>query len=191
MLKIKDNTIWITSDLHLCHDKDFIYKSRGFASCEEHDKSLIKNINDLIAVDDYLFILGDVILYDIDKGLEEFSKINCNNIVIIRGNHDSDNKIMLYQQLPQVVSIVDSMYLYYGKYSFYLSHYPSLTGNCDKNIKSTLINLCGHTHTKNKFENINLGPIYHCEVDAHNNQMVLIDNIIIDMKEELYEKMQN
>ena len=99
MLKIKDNTIWITSDLHLCHDKDFIYKQRGFSSCEEHDKSLIKNINDLIAVDDYLFILGDVILYDIDKGLEEFSKINCNNIVIIRGNHDSDNKIMLYQQL--------------------------------------------------------------------------------------------
>ena len=37
--------IWITSDLHLQHDKPFIYEARGFSSIQEHDEAIIKNWN--------------------------------------------------------------------------------------------------------------------------------------------------
>ena len=30
--------IWIISDLHFCHNKDFIYGKRGFNSIAEHDE---------------------------------------------------------------------------------------------------------------------------------------------------------
>ena len=32
---------WITSDLHIGHNRDFVYEYRGFASCEEHDAALV------------------------------------------------------------------------------------------------------------------------------------------------------
>ena len=32
--------VWITSDLHIGHNREFVYEYRGFASCEEHDAAL-------------------------------------------------------------------------------------------------------------------------------------------------------
>ena len=42
---IMENNIWFTSDLHFCHDKEFLYKPRGFNSIEEHDTAIIQNWN--------------------------------------------------------------------------------------------------------------------------------------------------
>lgn len=35
--------IWVTSDLHIGHNKEFVYKERGFQSIEEHDSALLSN----------------------------------------------------------------------------------------------------------------------------------------------------
>ena len=35
--------IYFTSDTHFCHDKEFLYKPRGFSSIEEHDKTVVEN----------------------------------------------------------------------------------------------------------------------------------------------------
>lgn len=35
--------VWITSDLHIGHNREFVYGYRGFASCEEHDAVLVEN----------------------------------------------------------------------------------------------------------------------------------------------------
>lgn len=75
--------------------------------------------------------------------------------------------------------------LKYKKYHFYMSHFPTLTGNLDdlnKPLKNKIINLCRHTHTTNPFVDMDKGIIYHCEVDAHNSYPVLLDNIINDIK---------
>ena len=53
------NKIWFTSDLHFCHDREFIYGPRGFKSVHEMNDAIIKNFNDTVAWDDDLFILGD------------------------------------------------------------------------------------------------------------------------------------
>ena len=57
-----------------------------------------------------------------------------------------------------------------------------------KPLKKKLINLCGHTHTDNKFKDMDKGLIYHVELDAHNNKPVLLDDIIDDLKNYTKEK---
>ena len=47
--------IYLTSDLHLGHDKDFIYKPRGFNSVDEANESIISNWNSIINEDDLKF----------------------------------------------------------------------------------------------------------------------------------------
>lgn len=54
--------VWITSDLHIGHNKDFVYRDRGFDSIEEHDEKLVRNWNELVGQDDVVYILGDVML---------------------------------------------------------------------------------------------------------------------------------
>ena len=65
-----------------------------------------------------------------------------------------------------------------------MSHYPTITSNHDYNkpLNKRLINLCGHTHTKDKFADWDKGIIYHVELDAHNNTPVNIEEIIKDIE---------
>lgn len=51
---------YFTSDLHIGHDKDFLYKPRGFDSIEQHDTAIVKRWNDIVTPDDTVYILGDL-----------------------------------------------------------------------------------------------------------------------------------
>jgi hypothetical protein len=55
-------------------------------------------------------------------------------------------------------------------------------GDNDKPLIKRIISLCGHTHTPDKFIDMDKGLIYHVELDAHENQVVSIDTIIEDIK---------
>ena len=50
-----------------------------------------------------------------------------------------------------------------------------------------MINLCGHAHTLDRFTDFDKGLIYHCEVDAHDNKPVLLDDIIQEIKTKVRE----
>ena len=39
------SNIFITSDLHFNHDKDFIWKERGFSNVNEMNEAIVKNWN--------------------------------------------------------------------------------------------------------------------------------------------------
>lgn len=175
--------IWLTSDWHFCHNKDFLWEPRGFCNQYEMNDILIKNYNELIDSNDDVYCLGDCMLNDNELGLQCIKHLK-GNIHIIRGNHDTDSRIPLYSSCWNVVEVCEGKYLNYNNYHFYLSHYPCLCGNYDddKPLKNKFISLCGHTHTKDKFIDMDKGLIYHCEVDAHNNKPVLLDDIISDIK---------
>lgn len=179
--------IWITSDFHFNHQKEFVYQARGFSSIEEMNKAIITNYNSVVQPEDDVYILGDCLLGGADRldvGIELMTWLN-GRIHLIRGNHDSDKKWEAYKQLSNVVEQENAVFLKYKKYHFYLSHFPTICANYDndKPLKQKLINLCGHSHTKNPFADIDKGLIYHCEVDSHGCMPVLLDNIIEDLKE--------
>lgn len=173
--------VFITSDLHLGHDRSFIYEPRGFKSIEEHDEEIIKRWNSVIDAGTEVYCLGDLMLGNNNHGLECIKKLN-GNIHVIRGNHDTDTRMKLYGTCPNIVEIVEGKFLKYKKYHFYLSHFPCLTSNyldSNKFLKNRMLNLHGHTHFKEKF-NINYPYCYNCCVDAHNIYPVRIDQIIED-----------
>ena len=178
----REPVIFFTSDLHFCHDKDFIWRPRGFFGAEAMTRELVENYNLIVAPDDEVYILGDCIMSDMERGLYYMRKLN-GKIHIICGNHDTPAKIAAYKKLPQVVEICDAKYLDIGKFHFYLSHFPTIADTHQKPLKKTRISLCGHTHTPDKWSDWDKAPIYHVEVDAHMNFPVSIEKIISELKE--------
>ncbi len=181
--------IYVTSDLHFMHNRQFIYEPRGFKSVYEMNEAIVKNWNSVVNPEDDVYLLGDIMLNDNEAGIKLLKSLK-GNIHIIRGNHCTDARVQLYSQCWNVVEIMGyANILKYNGYRFYLSHYPTIVSNFDddKPLKKRTINLCGHTHTNNKFADINKGLIYHCELDAHNMYPVSLDQVILDMEQKVKE----
>ena len=181
-----EDRVWFTSDLHFGHDKEFVWKARGFNSVAEMNESIIKNLNMCVNEQDTLYILGDLALCPIEEAKYWLSQIKCKNIVVIVGNHDTDTRVKLYEELGFKVQF--GARLRYDKYHFFLSHYPTLTANPGED-KLTLahINLFGHIHAKT-WEAQHTRFAYHVGVDTHNCYPVEIDTIISTLKDKIVQK---
>ena len=178
--------IFFTSDTHFGHQPEFLWKPRGFSSVEEMDEAIIENWNKVVKPNDIVYHLGDTMLNDNVYGLECFKRLN-GQIFLIYGNHDTDaRKNLLFTELSG--KMLGGWYAYvikHGKYSIYLSHYPTLTANYDsgKHFSQNVINLHAHTHQKTNFLNPTNPFMYHVGVDSHNCTPVHIDEIISDIRQ--------
>ena len=178
--------IYFTSDWHFNHDKDFIWKKRGYNSVEEMNDDLINKICSTLDEGDELWVLGDLVMGDIDKAAAVLSRIPY-LVHFLVGNHDTLRRVNLYDSLGWVnheraIQVTD------GNWDFYLSHYPTVTMNYDDVKKHhPLINLHGHTHYQNKFYDDN-PYMYNVGVDSQNGYPVSIDKIKADIKEKLNEQ---
>lgn len=177
-----EENIWFLSDLHIGHDKEFVWKARGFNSVGEMNETIIKNIKRTVGENDHFYILGDLALCPIEEARYWLSQIP-GKVHVIIGNHDTDSRVELYKELG-----FDCQYgarLRCGKYHFFLSHYQTLTANPGED-KLTLahINLFGHTHSKYIWEASN--PFsFQVGCDAQFCMPVSLDFIIRDMKENI------
>lgn len=181
--------IYFTSDFHFLHDRPFIYEPRGFKSVGEMDEMLLAKYNAIVRPEDDVYILGDVMLGGADRMADGIAYCNRlqGRIHLVRGNHDTNKRWAAYltECKWNLVELGDAIYFNYGKYHFYLSHYPTITSNndYDKPLKQRLLNICGHSHTQDKWCDYDKGYIYHCELDAHNCYPVSIDTILQDFKD--------
>lgn len=180
LLKLQMNKIYFSSDFHFCHNKSFCYEPRGFSSPEEMNETIIKNFNEIVDDDDDVYFLGDLMLSDTEAGLAAAARLKGQWHIII-GNHDTFNKVERYKELPNVVEVVYATLIKYQKYHFYLSHYPTLTGNDRPGLKCNLLNLYGHTHQSAPFSPYS-PYMYNVGVDAHDCKPVSIDQVIEEMQ---------
>ena len=186
--------IYFTSDLHFGHHKSFLYEPRGFASSEEHDEEVIKKWNSIVKNDDIVYILGDLMLEDTTLGLSKVRHLN-GELHIICGNHDSAVRREFYSILSNVVEVCEAKTIKIGKQHYFLCHYPTMTANYDdKPYHSHLINLFGHTHSKEKFyipwDPLYTDPnpfMYNVALDAHNCYPVSIEQINDDIHQKIQE----
>ena len=178
--------IWFTSDLHFNHDKDFIWGPRGFKNIYEMNDAIIKNWNNTVDIEDDVYVLGDLMLGDNELGIKMIKQLK-GKIHIILGNHDTTSRKALYEECYNVVDIKYADVIKFNGYTFYLSHYPSITSNHDdeKPLNRKVISLCGHIHTSDKWHDWNNGLIYHVEMDAHGCQVVNIEQIISDIQNKI------
>lgn len=187
-MSMSDRKIFVTSDLHFGHNQPFIWEARGFSSIEEMNEAYVRNWNEVVGENDAVYVLGDFIMGDSTENIKYIHRLN-GLIFVILGNHDTRNRQELYAlNCPNIIGFEYVSVFSHRKYNFYLSHYPTMCSNYDdaKGLRSHLINLCGHTHTKNKFEHMGDNIIYHCEVDAHNGYPILLDDVIEDIKQFYY-----
>ena len=172
--------IWLTSDWHFGHDRDFVWKARGFASVEDMNEHIIAVHNAMVKPEDDVYVLGDLMLGDSEKGIECIKRMN-GKLHIVWGNHDTDNRKIKYALLPSVVENSHVIVLKYKKHHFYMSHYPTLTGNLEKeSLTQMTLNLFGHTHQADNFYT-DLPYMYHVGVDSHKCFPVNLDDIIKEM----------
>lgn len=179
--------IWISSDYHFNHDKEFIWKARGFESVEEMNETIVKKNNECVALEDTLIICGDLMLGGADKLEEGLALLNRMNglKLVVGGNHDTPNRREAY--LRTGIPVFDAYAFTYRKYHFYASHYPTLTGNLEKeSLKQVTCNLFGHTHQTSNFYN-EIPFMYHVGVDSHECYPVLLDDVIKEMNEKVEE----
>lgn len=182
------NNIFFASDPHFCHNKEFLYGPRGFSNEWEMNEALIKNWNNIVKYNDTVYLLGDIMLCNNEEGLNCLRRLN-GNIKIILGNHDTNNRIELYKELYNIDILGYAAVEKLEGYRFYLSHYPTLTSNADDNdkpLKKKTINLCGHSHTSDKWYHWSQGLIYHVEFDAHKNSPVPLEVVIEDLNKQYY-----
>lgn len=184
--------IWLTSDWHFNHDREFIWKARGFSSVQEMNEAIIQRHNALVRPDDDVYVLGDSSLGGGDTQILAANKTLIERLNgrlhIIRGNHDTDRRVIMYESCKNVVGpVLYADMLHYKGYHFYLSHFPTLTGNLEKeSLKQCTCNLFGHTHQTTNFH-LDMPFMYHVGVDSHNCAPVLLDNIIEEMKMKVIE----
>lgn len=183
---LEKSNIWITSDWHFGHDREFIWKARDFASVEDMNEHIIAAHNTMVKPDDDVYVLGDLMLGDSTKGIECIKRMN-GKLHIVRGNHDTDNRWKMYSELPNVVEMDNAIYFKYKKHHFYMSHFPSLTGNLEKeSLTQMTLNLFGHTHQQTNFY-MDMPYLYHCGVDSHKCFPVSLDDIIEEMHQKAKE----
>ena len=183
ILTVTTKKVWITSDLHFGHQREFLYGPRGYSSVDEMMADIVKRWNAKVGKDDDVYVLGDIMLND-DMRIHALLQLLNGHLHIIVGNHDTDRRIVIYEEWDNVVEVVAAKRLRHKKFHFYLSHYPTLCDSFDDGepLYTKVINLCGHRHTKDPFADWDKGIIYHCELDAHNNEPVLLDDVIEDLK---------
>ena len=177
--------IWITSDTHFSHQKSFLYEPRGFSSATEMNQAIVERWNSVVKPEDTVYHLGDIALSDTEDAIKYIKNLK-GNIIWIRGNHCTTNRIKrISEACPNIhlLGTPDTSYatvIKSGKWHFYLSHYPTLTGNREEWRK--IVNLCGHSHTQDKWADWDK-MCYHVEMDAHDCYPVNLEEIKNDIHE--------
>ena len=116
---------WYTSDLHLFHNEIIQLCNRPFKDVSEMNGKILKNFQEVIGKDDFLFILGDVSIYG--QNPENIIKQIPGHKILIKGNHD---KSLLHNRsfrhcFTDIVSSEIVRDTVKGKeVKIFLSHYP-------------------------------------------------------------------
>lgn len=138
--------IYFSSDFHYNHlnitgSLVSSWKSgyRDFNSVHEMNEAILSSVNSTVNYDDELYFLGDFCFGDRSKIPYFRSRINCQTIYFIRGNHD--HNIDKYSDC--FTWIKDYHEFYYNKTMFCLFHYPMAVWN---GSHKGSINCCGHSH---------------------------------------------
>ena len=183
--------IFVCSDLHFNHDRQFIWGARGFNSVEEMNEAIIERHNSKVSPEDEVYICGDLCLGGCVEGITArnqtlIERLN-GRIHIILGNHDTPARQEMYMMCKNVVDVKYADMIHYRGYHFYLSHFPTLTANLEKeSLKQCTINLFGHTHSMDPFYN-DMPFMYNIAMDAHNCYPTLLDDAIEHMKNKVKE----
>jgi len=111
------------ADIHFGHQNALAFDNRPFKTIEEHDETVVKNWNQVVGMDDEVFILGDISWRNATETIRLVKSLNGIKHLIV-GNHDK--KLLKNRELQSLfVEIADYKELALpGSKGVILSHYP-------------------------------------------------------------------
>lgn len=93
--------LWVTSDFHFDHFNIIKYTNRPFESLYQMNETIIKKFNSVVSNDDTTYFLGDFCFCKRKSSEEDYIKVARSfrerlngKVILIRGNHDRDNRVM-------------------------------------------------------------------------------------------------
>lgn len=132
--------VYVWSDLHLGHNKEFILGPRLFTSVEEHDTTLLHRWCATVSHDSTIFILGDIMFgHNAEERLYRFLKtVPFKVLYLMPGNHaagfkqlieraDENNTLFIDDKTVQFIPNYIEAYI--NKKFYVMSHYPILSAN--------------------------------------------------------------
>lgn len=181
------NKTFFISDTHFNHNKPFVYAARGFKTIEDMNEAIIANWNRVVEDGDKVFVLGDFALGNDLEGIDKILHRLSGEIHLIRGNHCTDTKWKLYKNSDANVYVHDWTYVTkMDKNMVYMSHFPTMVNDHKlKPLNKAVINLFGHTHSKDKFfrlDDYTNYYMYNVACDAHCCTPVSWDDIYADIE---------
>ena len=105
--------IYFVSDFHFNHDREFIWRPRGFTSVQEMNEAIIERHNKIVTEEDDVYILGDLMLGGagaLQDGLKLIERLN-GKLHLTRGNHDSATRWDAYRYLHNVKEMKNRLIL--------------------------------------------------------------------------------
>lgn len=169
--------IWFTSDTHFGHARVLEFCERPWETIEQMNEALVARINACVAPTDELYVLGDF-SYKItsDEAAEIRSRINCESIHLVPGNHDKDWKSI--ERLAGTFIVEEPiMRLKIDGQKYILCHFPLADW---RSMSHGSVLLHGHIHSRSGYNEANRAKgilRYDVGVDAHGYAPVSLEQI--------------
>lgn len=149
--------IFFTSDTHFFHNNILKFgRSKHFKDIYEHDETLIRNWNNVVAPSDTVYHLGDFCLKNDQDILRRYLVRLNGKKHLIYGNHDNDkvHSRFLNEHLWESISNYKIIEVTYrgNIYKVVLSHFPIL--EYYGAFKPHYFHLYGHIHDINNYDQI-------------------------------------
>jgi len=169
--------IYLTSDCHFNHINILKYEpeTRPFETIEEMNETIINNWNSVVSNKDTIYVLGDFFMGMLD-GIDEILPRLNGHIILIRGNHDTKNRISKFKEYGIEVKDID--YITYKGRFFILNHFPIENEAFYKMIRednSEVVLLYGHIHGKAPAGYVN--GSFHVGLDTNNLTPISLEDI--------------
>jgi len=162
---------WFLSDTHAYHANIIKYCNRPWTCPVQMSIDMADNINQKVSRSDTLWHNGDVAFGGVDNVIKFREMINCNDIRLILGNHDTHH--MKHDKFRNLFSRIYDMYdVKIGKQHIVLCHYAMRIWN--KSHHGTW-HLYGHSHGSLPDDPNSLS--FDIGVDCHNFQPLNFDDI--------------
>lgn len=138
--------IFVTSDPHFDHDKEFLWGGRGFKNVHEMNDCLFDNWNSVVNYKDTVYVVGDFAFTNSVDRMKWLIRNLHGNIIFTMGNHDR-----LFKKKNKVLEILNEPYVPLARtikfegVHMILNHFEQKTW--DRSHYGTW-HLFGHSHGK-------------------------------------------